>query len=174
MYLRQNNLSVALFAPGWIAETMPYRDIVVNSLRYVIFSIIAYLFRCIDCLFLAAFFFVTFILFPRRKKMHFNWSISLFYLQKLLKETYPSEIYWLNNFKFLVRFWDRLIAFIRPHPLTKLPIDTDFNFGYKCKDACKVSFAITLNCRWFFFDSLPYLLHKNVHFYSNAFLVTQI
>ncbi|VDO48652.1 unnamed protein product [Onchocerca flexuosa] len=71
IYPHQNNLSVALFAPGWIAETMPCQEIIFNSLR----------------------------------------------------------------------FWDRLIAFVRPHPLIKLPIDTDFNFGYKCKSDCKVSFT---------------------------------
>lgn len=61
MHPRQCNLSVALFAPGWVSETMPQQDIIVNSLRY----------------------------------------------------------------------WDRLIAYVRPHPLTALPIDTDFNYGYK-------------------------------------------
>lgn len=46
-------------------------------------------------------------------------------------------------FKHLFRFWDRLITFVRPHPLTALPIDTDFSLGYKHKDACKVFFTIT-------------------------------
>lgn len=67
MYPRQNNLSIALFAPGWIVETMPSREIIINSLR----------------------------------------------------------------------FWDRLITFIRPHPLTTLPIDTDFSSGYQYRDTCK-------------------------------------
>lgn len=61
MYPRQYNLSVALFAPGWIAETLPHRDLIVNSFR----------------------------------------------------------------------FWDRLIAFVWPHPLSTLPIETDFNHGYR-------------------------------------------
>nr|CRZ22027.1 BMA-ENG-1 [Brugia malayi] len=67
MYPRQNNLSIALFAPGWIVETMPSREIIINSLR----------------------------------------------------------------------FWDRLITFVRPHPLTTLPIDTDFSSGYQYRDTCK-------------------------------------
>ncbi|EJW84612.1 glycosyl hydrolase family 85 protein [Wuchereria bancrofti] len=71
MYPRQNNLSIALFAPGWIVETMPSREIIINSLR----------------------------------------------------------------------FWDRLVTFVRPHPLTTLPIDTDFSFGYQYRDTCKASFT---------------------------------
>ncbi|VDN50979.1 unnamed protein product [Dracunculus medinensis] len=31
---RENNLSVALFAPGWIAENFLHRDIIMNSLRF--------------------------------------------------------------------------------------------------------------------------------------------
>uniref|UniRef100_A0A915PQJ3 Mannosyl-glycoprotein endo-beta-N-acetylglucosaminidase n=1 Tax=Setaria digitata TaxID=48799 RepID=A0A915PQJ3_9BILA len=67
MHPRQNNLSVALFAPGWIVETMPSQKVIINSLR----------------------------------------------------------------------FWDRLVVFVRPHPLTTLPIDTNFSFGYKCRNASK-------------------------------------
>lgn len=32
---RENNLSVALFAPGWIAENFLHRDIIMNSLRSI-------------------------------------------------------------------------------------------------------------------------------------------
>uniref|UniRef100_A0A183EHN0 Mannosyl-glycoprotein endo-beta-N-acetylglucosaminidase n=1 Tax=Gongylonema pulchrum TaxID=637853 RepID=A0A183EHN0_9BILA len=65
--VRWHDLSVALFAPGWIVEQMPHRDIIVNSLR------------------------------------------SLFSVQ------------W---------FWDRLISYVHPHPLTTLPLETNFSHGY--------------------------------------------
>uniref|UniRef100_F1L2F3 Cytosolic endo-beta-N-acetylglucosaminidase n=1 Tax=Ascaris suum TaxID=6253 RepID=F1L2F3_ASCSU len=58
--IRRNDLSVALFAPGWVAETLAYSDIIVNSLR----------------------------------------------------------------------FWDRLNTFVYAHPITSLPIETNFSIGF--------------------------------------------
>ncbi|VDM43463.1 unnamed protein product [Toxocara canis] len=60
-HVRNNDLSVALFAPGWVAETMPPCDIIVNSLR----------------------------------------------------------------------FWDRLNTLVYAHPVTSLPIETDFSLGFE-------------------------------------------
>ncbi|VDO45501.1 unnamed protein product [Brugia timori] len=34
-----------------------------------------------------------------------------------------------------------MITFVRPHPLTTLPIDTDFSSGYQYRDTCKASFT---------------------------------
>ncbi|KHN77582.1 Cytosolic endo-beta-N-acetylglucosaminidase [Toxocara canis] len=150
-HVRNNDLSVALFAPGWVAETMPPCDIIVNSLRRW--------FSCTDGIFLNYTWNPTELLKSseraggRRHDVYVGvdcfgrgcyggggWnccdafshvrnndlSVALF-APGWVAETMPPCDIIVNS----LRFWDRLNTLVYAHPVTSLPIETDFSLGFE-------------------------------------------